>query len=417
VGVVHRDLKPQNVKITDEGEIKVLDFGIARAEHLPGITGTNMFTGTPEYCAPERIDSQGDIRSDIYSLGVMLYEMLSGRRPFDGPTAFAVLRQHETAPVPPLTEPVTAEVQAILDRTLAKRPEDRYQTPSELMAALRAAREAVANSTPGQRVTTDTLLSASPRLLGDTREPAMVTGVGAATATPPGARTVTRPPGVQGPTTPDERRGLSGRVLALIGGGVLALAAIGGTAYAITRGDPAPTPTPAPSETRVVTPSPTPTPTPTPEPSPTPRPLLAPGERRALDVSGELQLAPCPEVKAILRITAIERSADSRRTTVSYSYVLPRVPGATCAGLRYLPDAEARAVTLQTRQQNGRVVASPSVGGTGVGVTGATDVYGREAFDGTWIFEDVELDGLNLTLYVQDIKTNSVFYEIVLLRR
>ena len=98
-------------------------------------------------------------------------------------------------------------------------------------------------------------------------------------------------------------------------------------------------------------------------------------------MADEIQLAPCPEVKAILRVTAIERSADARRTTVSYSYSLPRVAGASCAGLRYLPDAEARAVTLQTRQENGRVVASPSVGGTGVGITGADDVYGREAFE------------------------------------
>ncbi|MFN8559102.1 MAG: serine/threonine-protein kinase [Dehalococcoidia bacterium] len=140
VGVVHRDLKPNNVKVTEEGEVKVLDFGIARVENQPGITGTNVFTGTPEYCAPERLDGLGDIRSDIYSVGVMLYELVAGVRPFTGPTAFAVLRQHRVATPPPLPVAVPVAVQQIIARAMAKDPADRFQTPTELVQALWTAR-------------------------------------------------------------------------------------------------------------------------------------------------------------------------------------------------------------------------------------------------------------------------------------
>ena len=137
-GIVHRDLKPQNIKLV-EGEVKVLDFGIAKAEGFANVTSASIFMGTPEYCAPERADGLGDIRSDIYSLGVIMFEMHEGRLPFQAPTPLALMKKHEAEPPPPLSGEVPPSVQAIIARCLAKSPDDRFQTPRELVVALRAA--------------------------------------------------------------------------------------------------------------------------------------------------------------------------------------------------------------------------------------------------------------------------------------
>jgi serine/threonine protein kinase len=136
-GIVHRDLKPHNIKLAD-GEVKVLDFGIAKAEGLPGMTSASVFMGTPEYSAPERAEGLGDIRSDIYSLGVILYEALAGQLPFSALNPMAVLRKHEQEPPPPLPPDIPEDVSAIVMRCLAKRPEDRYQAPRDLVRDLTA---------------------------------------------------------------------------------------------------------------------------------------------------------------------------------------------------------------------------------------------------------------------------------------
>ncbi|HEV2121621.1 MAG TPA: protein kinase, partial [Chloroflexota bacterium] len=136
-GVVHRDLKPQNIKLVD-GQIKVLDFGIARADGISSLTLTHSFVGTPEYSAPERTQGQGDLRADIYSLGVILYTLLHGHVPFQGATPLSVLRQHESV-VPEIADSVPAPVRHILSRCLAKNPAERYQTPQELIASLETA--------------------------------------------------------------------------------------------------------------------------------------------------------------------------------------------------------------------------------------------------------------------------------------
>jgi serine/threonine-protein kinase len=137
-GVVHRDLKPQNIRITPHGDVKVMDFGIARQEGRPGLTSASLFIGTPDYTAPERAEGSGDIRSDIYSLGVVLYEMLCGKLPYSGSTPWTVIQMHASEPLPPLPEGLPAPVVEIVERCLEKRPEDRYQTPRELVQALQA---------------------------------------------------------------------------------------------------------------------------------------------------------------------------------------------------------------------------------------------------------------------------------------
>ena len=142
-GVVHRDIKPENV-LLESGHAVVADFGIARAVSAAvgeRLTQTGMSIGTPMYMSPEQAaaDPNLDGRSDLYSLGCVLYEMLGGQPPFTGPTAEAVTRQHlitEAAPVTNLRPTVPAEVADALARTLAKNPADRFNPASQFVQAL-----------------------------------------------------------------------------------------------------------------------------------------------------------------------------------------------------------------------------------------------------------------------------------------
>ncbi len=138
-GIVHRDIKPQNLMITAEGTVKVLDFGIARAGALPSLTQSG-FVGSPYYISPEQaMGEEVDIRSDIYSLGVVIYEMLSGEVPFEAKSPWSIISQHIASQPPPLhleDSDLPAVVEQLVNKTLAKRPEDRFQTPAELLEAI-----------------------------------------------------------------------------------------------------------------------------------------------------------------------------------------------------------------------------------------------------------------------------------------
>jgi hypothetical protein len=140
-GVVHRDLKPSNVMVLEDGTAKVMDYGIARARRFEGLTVTGSFLGSPEYVAPEAIEGKAiDARSDLYSLGVIFYEVLTGRRPFAGDTPFAVLRKHLTeSPEPPsqLRPDLPPELERIVLRLLDKHAEQRYAGAEELVLDLR----------------------------------------------------------------------------------------------------------------------------------------------------------------------------------------------------------------------------------------------------------------------------------------
>ncbi len=137
--IIHRDIKPANMMITPQGTARVLDFGIARASDLPALTQSG-FVGSPYYISPEQaMGEKVDIRSDIYSLGVVLYEMLSNRLPFDAETPWPVIEQHISAKPPALgaiCPDLPQEVELLVDRMLAKDPEERFQTPAELMHAI-----------------------------------------------------------------------------------------------------------------------------------------------------------------------------------------------------------------------------------------------------------------------------------------
>lgn len=139
VGVLHRDLKPANVMLRTDGSLCLIDFGLAKANEMEvSLTGTREIFGTPYYMSPEQGHAEViDARSDLYSLGVMFYEMLTGHKPYTGATAMEVIYKHKRAELPPL-EPELAGYQPMLTRLLAKSPADRFQSAHELLEAISA---------------------------------------------------------------------------------------------------------------------------------------------------------------------------------------------------------------------------------------------------------------------------------------
>jgi eukaryotic-like serine/threonine-protein kinase len=137
-GVVHRDLKPENIMVGENDSIKLIDFGIAMKEDARRLTFTAISPtlGTPDYISPEQVKGQrGDQRSDIYALGVMLYEMLAGEPPFTGPNPLAVMNERvvtDPKPVRSLNPAVSPQLQEILCRALERDPRHRYATAAEM---------------------------------------------------------------------------------------------------------------------------------------------------------------------------------------------------------------------------------------------------------------------------------------------
>ena len=144
-GVIHRDIKPANVMITEANAIKVMDFGIARAvsDSSATLAQTNGIVGTAQYFSPEQARGETvDHRTDLYSTGVLLYEMLTGRPPFTGDTAVSVAYQHvsETAPSPSIVNPsISLAIDSVVMKSLSKERSERFQSASEFGSALAAA--------------------------------------------------------------------------------------------------------------------------------------------------------------------------------------------------------------------------------------------------------------------------------------
>jgi serine/threonine protein kinase len=140
LGVVHRDLKPGNIMIDNDGSAKIMDFGIARSQTLPGTTLEGTIIGTPEYMSPEQVEGKpADRRTDIYSLGIILYEMVTGRPPFGGDTPFSIAYKHRhEAPEDPrkFNPHVPDALIGVILRCLEKEREARYQTAQELLEDL-----------------------------------------------------------------------------------------------------------------------------------------------------------------------------------------------------------------------------------------------------------------------------------------
>ncbi|MCA9906049.1 MAG: serine/threonine protein kinase, partial [Anaerolineae bacterium] len=153
-GVIHRDIKPSNVLIDTEGNAFLMDFGIARlVESESGITQTGFAVGTPTYMSPEQGMGLHNVdgRSDIYALGIVLFQMLVGRAPFEGENAMAIIMQQIQTPSPNVSElnpELQPEIDEVVKRALEKQPDERYQTATELAIDLARAANLPADATP-----------------------------------------------------------------------------------------------------------------------------------------------------------------------------------------------------------------------------------------------------------------------------
>ena len=140
-GVSHRDIKPENIMITPDGGVKITDFGLAHVANCARLTGSGESLGTPWYIAPEQVDGKGqvDARTDIYSTGVVLYEVATGRLPFPGTNGFSVMRAHlEKEPTPPvqLAPEIGARLSAVILRAMEKAPSRRFPSAAAFRSAI-----------------------------------------------------------------------------------------------------------------------------------------------------------------------------------------------------------------------------------------------------------------------------------------
>jgi serine/threonine-protein kinase len=277
-GIVHRDIKPQNVLIGRDGSVKVTDFGVAHVERDTSLTAAGTTVGTAAYMAPEQAQGQAPTpAADVYAVGVMLYEMVTGRLPFDEPTAMATMLAHIQRPAPtPVAprgmEPLPRGIALAIEQALAKDPRTRFRSAEAMRHALEAP-ETVAMPAAGAGRT-----EAVPSLHRPAQRPRTTrAGSSGQPPQPPPPAVAERPGGFAGPF-----------VVALVVLAV-ALAAVAGALWLMEDrpdlfgggNDPAATatvapPTDAPAVIEPASDTPTPTPSPTPEPSPTPTPSPEP---------------------------------------------------------------------------------------------------------------------------------------------
>ena len=275
-GIVHRDVKPQNVLLDAEGRVYLADFGIAKMlEASGGLTATGMITGTPQYMAPEQATgTKAGPAADVYALGIVTYEMFTGHTPFNADTPVAVMMKHvqEPLPLPPPDTVPEALLRPLLKCT-AKKPEDRWPSAGAFVDALEK----------GLEVRTLPAVAEVPTVA--VKPPAPPTVVSARTTRPPAAvpPALVPPPRVVPPrpaSAPAETptRGGFGPIALLLGGlaGVSVLGFAVGVAFLLLRGGPSPSPSPSRPPLGAASPAPGPAVPAESTPPPTPEPAVAP---------------------------------------------------------------------------------------------------------------------------------------------
>jgi serine/threonine protein kinase len=159
-GVVHRDIKPQNIVINSQDVVKITDFGLARSRETVTLTQSNVFMGTAYYIPPEQAESgrSADTRSDLYSVAAVLFEMLTGHPPFEGETAVDIVIKHMNEKVPSICRIRTElppELDQFMQKAMSKSPDDRYHTPKEFIAAIEQLQKQIQATQPKGRVSVE----------------------------------------------------------------------------------------------------------------------------------------------------------------------------------------------------------------------------------------------------------------------
>ena len=243
MGLVHRDIKPGNLMLTQHGQVKITDFGIAKAAAAVPLTRTGMVVGTAQYVSPEQAQGMKvTAASDVYSLGVVGYELLSGKRPFNGDSSVSVALAHVSAEPPALPISVSAPARELIEIALRKDPGQRFRDGNEFQLAISQVRQGLRPAQPGghtQVVATEPSATASTQMLASVAEERTSRPEG--TYPPSAARAVAsrRPPAPPAPSrvaTPAPRERKSSAAGPVISALLLLALLAGGAAWAYTEG-------------------------------------------------------------------------------------------------------------------------------------------------------------------------------------
>lgn len=246
MGLVHRDIKPGNLMITQNGQIKITDFGIAKAAAAVPLTRTGMVVGTAQYVSPEQAQGKKvTAASDVYSLGVVGYEMLAGKRPFTGDSSVSVALAHVSAEPPALPISVSAPARELIELALRKDPTQRFRDGNEMQLAVEQVRQGHRPARPGGDtavIAVEPSPTASTQMLADMSRPTTVRPAAPRrrpTPPPAPARAAMPAPAQPAPAPAGagagQRHGNTGYWIGIVLG-VIALAAIGGVAWAFNNG-------------------------------------------------------------------------------------------------------------------------------------------------------------------------------------